>query len=160
MRKYYWITTIVLFLAVLACAGIANARYGATRPQPPRVSSHKVLPMEDSAWHNAVPGMPPGSRFASISGDPSQPAPFTIRVELPPGYRLPPYSRPADENIIVLAGTIEVGSGSRFDEHVMTRLPSGSFVQLRANETHFAMTKLGATIQIFGMGPFVMNEND
>ena len=64
-----------------------------------------------SAWHEAPPGMPPGGTFAVISGDPLEAGPFVMRVRLPPGYMLPPYRRPNEEQMIVLAGAITVGTG-------------------------------------------------
>ena len=52
--------------------------------------------------------MPPGGKFAVISGDPLEAGPFVMRVRLPPGYMLPPYRRPNEEQLIVLAGAITV----------------------------------------------------
>ena len=101
--------------------------------------------MENDAWHRGPPGFPGGSMFAVVSGNPVQTGPFMIRVELPSGYRLPPYRRPHDENIVVLAGAIEVGTRT---------LPAGSFVRLRANEWRSLSSHSGATLQIFGDGPF------
>jgi hypothetical protein len=54
--------------------------------------------------------MPPGGTFAVISGDPLEAGPFVMRVRLPPGYMLPPYRRPKEEQLIVLAGAITVGT--------------------------------------------------
>jgi quercetin dioxygenase-like cupin family protein len=86
--------------------------------------------------------------FAVVSGDPTRAGPFMIRVELPSGYRLPPYRRARDESIIVLAGTIEVDTQT---------LSSGSFIRLRAEEHHSLSTPSGATLQIFGDGPLEMS---
>jgi quercetin dioxygenase-like cupin family protein len=104
--------------------------------------------MENDAWHRGPPGFPGGSMFAVVSGDPVQAGSFMIRVELPSGYRLPPYRRPRDENIVVLAGAIEVGTRT---------LPAGSFVRLRANEWRSLSSQSGATLQIFGDGPFELS---
>jgi quercetin dioxygenase-like cupin family protein len=68
-----------------------------------------------------------------------------MRAVLPSGYRVPSYRRPRDENIVVLAGEIEVGA---------RRLATGSFIRLRANEWHSLSAHSGATLQIFGDGPF------
>jgi hypothetical protein len=117
------------------------------------VPMHAALPLDEGAWNEGPSGLP-GGRFAVISGDPANVGPFVIRVELPPGYTLPPYRRSRDENIVVLSGAVRIGTGSTFDAATMHALPAGSFIRLPANETHFVMTKLGATIQIFGTGPF------
>lgn len=116
--------------------------------------THATLPLDDSAWHDGPAGLPAGGRFAVISGDPAKAGPFVIRVELPPGYAVAPYRRPRDESIVVLAGTIEVGIGDTVEPTAMRTLPSGSFVRLPAHELHFMSTQSGATVQIFGTGPF------
>jgi quercetin dioxygenase-like cupin family protein len=92
--------------------------------------------------------MPGGSTFAVISGDPAQRGAFMIRVELPRGYRLAPYRRPRDESIVVLAGAVEVDTRT---------LTAGSFTRLRADEWHSLSTHVGAILQIFGDGPFVLS---
>jgi hypothetical protein len=101
--------------------------------------------------------MPRGSRYAVISGDPSRSVPFMMRVEMPPGYLVPPYSRSADENLIVLSGALMIGNGNRFNRTSMRTLHQGSFEILRANEPHFTMTTEGAIVQIFGVGPFAIS---
>ena len=131
-----------LVLASLAIAGATHAT-----PQAP--STRAVLPMDENAWHDGPPGLPGGSTFAVIAGDPAQAGPFTIRVELPRGYRLPSYRRPRAENIVVLVGAVQVGAQT---------LSSGSFVRLPANEWHSLSTQSGATLQIFGDGPFALSD--
>ena len=110
--------------------------------------------LEESAWHEAPPGMPPGARFAVISGDPFEKGPFVMRVQLPAGYMLPPYRRANEEQMIVLAGAITVGTGGESGTATVRTLTSGSYASLAAGELHFAHTKYGAIVQIFGMGPF------
>ena len=133
-----------IMAVLLAVASTASAAPSATRV-------HAVLPMENDAWHHGPPGFPGGSMFAVVSGDPAQAGTFMIRVELPSGYRLPPYRRPRDENIVVLAGEIDVGTRI---------LGAGSFIRWRANEWRSLSTRSGATLQIFGDGPFELTTAD
>lgn len=142
MRKRH---CIPLALLAMTCVMIENAH---------AATSHAVLPMDDNAWRSDPPGLPAGGRFAVISGDPTKPESFVMRVELPAGYVVSPYRRSSDESIVVLAGAIEIGLGDVFDAAAMRTLPSGSFIRLPSNESHFVTTKLGATVQIFGTGPF------
>lgn len=116
---------------------------------PPGVA----YPLEEGAWHEAPPGLPPGARFAVISGDPLEKGPFVMRMRLPPGYLLPPYSRPSEDEMIVLAGSITVGSGGESGTATMRTLTSGSYASLAAGELHFAHTQHGAIVQIIGIGP-------
>jgi hypothetical protein len=120
-------------------------------------SLHAVLPLDENAWHDGLPGMPRGGRFAVISGDPAKPGAFMLRAKLPPGYFISPYQRCTDESIVVLAGTLKLGTGSTFTEQGLRTLTSGSFVQLHANEPHYATTDSGAIVQISGTGPFEMD---
>jgi hypothetical protein len=60
--------------------------------------------------------------------------------------------RLSNESIVVLTGTIEVGGGEVMDPRAMRTLPSGSFILLRPNESHFLSTSLGASLQIIGTG--------
>jgi hypothetical protein len=117
---------------------------------------HAVLPLADNAWHDGPQGMPAGVKFAAISGDPAQPGPFVLRAELPPGYAIAPYRRSSDESIVVLAGSLRIGDGASFDQTRMRDFNSGAFVQLRADEPHYATSDGGAVVQIMGTGPFAI----
>jgi hypothetical protein len=130
---------------LLASVSIAGATSAAS--QGPSVRA--VLPITESAWQRGPAGLPGGSTFAVISGDPARAGPFMIRVELPTGYSLASYRRPRDETIVVLVGAIQLGTRT---------LPPGSFVRLRANELHSLSTQSGATLQIYGEGPFALSE--
>jgi len=111
-----------------------------------------VLPLEADAWHRTSYG----SRCVVISGDPSKQVSFMMRVRLPPGYRLSPRRWHNDQQIVVLAGEVEVGTGSVFDPHATRTLSGGSFILLSASEAHFVTTKRGAVLEVFGVGPFAM----
>jgi len=117
---------------------------------------HVVLPAATSEWRDGPPGMPPGGKFAVISGNPREPGRFTMRVELPAGYVLAPYRVASDESMVVLAGSLQLGSGTMFDPSTLQTLDTGAFVTLRANRTHFVSTKQGAVVQICGNGPFAI----
>ena len=139
---------LVAFGAVLLC--VAHAVNGSA------AAAHSVLPLNDDAWHDGPQGMPPGVKFAAITGDPSRPGPFVLRAELPPGYSISPYRRSSDESIVVLAGSLKIGDGSSFDPTRMRTFDSGAFVRLRADEPHYATTDAGAVVQIIGTGPFAI----
>jgi hypothetical protein len=155
MRGHQRLGLLGFVLIAAACVAVARVRDDA--PAIARgTGGHMTLPADDGAWHDFPPGLPPGSRFAVISGDPAAQAPFVMRVELPPGYTVSPYRRGTEEGIVVLAGEIELGNGDRFDESALRTLASGSFVELPANESHFVTSRHGATVQIVGTGPFTI----
>ena len=115
-----------------------------------------AYPLEESAWHEAPPGMPPGGRFAVISGDPFQDGPFVMRVRLPPGYVLPPYRRHNEEQMIVLAGAITVGTYGKSAEIRHAHADRRCVHIVAGQRAAFCHTRDGAIVQIFGIGPFAI----
>jgi len=61
-----------------------------------------------------------------------------------------------DENVTVISGTFSLGTGEAFDQKSMKALPAGGYAVLPAEMRHYAWTKAGATVQVHGMGPFVI----
>jgi ketosteroid isomerase-like protein len=120
----------------------------------PMATQHAITPVNTLKWGDAPPGLPSGARAAIVSGDPSLPAPFVIRLQVPSGYRIPPHWHPATENVTVLAGTIALGMGDTFDVKTMKDLPVGGYATMPAEMRHFFMAKTAATVQVHGIGPF------
>jgi len=108
-------------------------------------------------WAAPPPGLPPVAHFAVVAGAPSQAQPFVLRLRVPAGYRIPPHWHPTAENVTVLLGTVALGMGDTFDEAAMRDLPAGGFGTIPAEMHHFFMAKTPATVQVHGMGPFVLN---
>lgn len=122
--------------------------------QPP--SRHVVVTERELIWDDAPPVLPRGAKMAVIAGDPSKAGPFALRVHFPAGYRVPPHWHPTDENITVIAGTLALGMGERFDAAIAKDLPAGGYAVLPARMRHFAIAKTDVTVQIAGMGPFAI----
>lgn len=124
---------------------------------PQASSSHVMMAPGDLTWTDPPPGLPPGSRLAVISGDPTQAQPFVIRAQVPAGYRVAPHWHPGDENLTILSGTVALGMGEQFDESAMTSIGPGGYAALPADMRHYFLAKSAATFQVHGMGPFVVN---
>jgi quercetin dioxygenase-like cupin family protein len=92
--------------------------------------------------------------MAMIQGDPKNPGLFAVRFRLPADYKIPPHFHPADEQVTVLAGAINMGMGDKFDTSKATALPRGSFSIVPAKANHFAFTKEETVIQVHGIGPW------
>lgn len=130
----------------------------ATSDEPPVIASaHVVVPAAAVKWGDPPPSLPPGAKLAAISGDPSKPEPFTIRVRFPAGYRIAPHWHPTDEHVTVMSGTFAAAMGKTFDEKALADLPAGSYAVMSATMPHYAVAKSATTIQVHGMGPFVLN---
>ena len=50
-------------------------------------------------WGPAPAIFPAGAKMAVLQGDPGKPGLFTVRLDMPDGYRIPPHWHPADEHI-------------------------------------------------------------
>src|SRR5262249_33900413 len=53
--------------------------------------------------------LPPGANVAVLEGDPSKEGFFTMRIEMPDGYRVPAHWHPKRERLTILSGTLNLG---------------------------------------------------
>ncbi|MEK6324248.1 MAG: cupin domain-containing protein [Acidobacteriota bacterium] len=139
---------------IVALSLVAGAALGLAQESK---SPHIALTAADVKWGQAPPSVPKGAQFAVVSGDPTKTGPFVIRLKFPAGYKVAPHWHPTDEHVTVLSGTLALGMGEKFDQAAMKELPAGSYGMLPAEMRHFAMAKTTTTIQVHGMGPFVLN---
>jgi quercetin dioxygenase-like cupin family protein len=111
-----------------------------------------ILP-DDIDW-KPFAAFPPSVRLAVIVGQPSQNAPYTIRVRVPHGVKLMPHRHPEDRVYTVMSGVFYIGIGSRFDPDKLEAYPPGSVVVLPGNTFHFHWAKSSEYItQVTAIGP-------
>ena len=144
MNKMFSVALSLIAVAALGLAQEAKA-------------PHIALTPEDVKWGPPPPTLSKGAQLAVVSGNPTTSGPFVIRLNLPAGYKIAPHWHPTDEHVTVLTGSMAIGMGEKFDQAAMKVLPAGSYGMLPAEMRHFAMAKTAATIQVHGMGPFVVN---
>jgi hypothetical protein len=95
-----------------------------------------------------------GNQSAILFGDPSKPGLYVQLLKRGPNNWSQPHSHPNDRFITVLAGTMWIGTGNKFDPENTVPLKPGSYVRDIANQTHFDGSKAdGLTIEIVGIGP-------
>ena len=98
----------------------------------------------------------PGSanQTATLFGDPSKPGLFVQLLKRGPDDWTQPHSHPYDRILTVLAGTMRIGTGSKFDKDNTVSLGPGSIVKDFANQVHFDGTGPdGLTLEIVILGP-------
>ncbi len=105
-------------------------------------------------WGPAPAVLPPGAELAVLEGDPTVAGPYTMRLQMPDGYRLPPHFHPATEHVTVVKGTFKVDMGEKFAAASMTVLPTGTFAALDPGVRHFAEAKGVTVLQLHGDGPW------
>lgn len=104
-------------------------------------------------WGDAPPDLPKGSKVAVLFGDPFKPGMYTIRLKAPDGYKIPPHWHSKDEQLTVIAGTLQMYMGDTMESEAH-KLDAGSFHFLPAKMHHAAQAKGETIVQISGQGPF------
>jgi quercetin dioxygenase-like cupin family protein len=123
-----------------------------TTHQPGQAEFRAILP-EDIEW-KPFAAFPPSVRLAVVVGEPSQPAPYTVRVKVPRGVKLMPHMHPEDRVYTVISGIFYIGVGTQFDAEELQAYPPGSVIVLPGNTSHFHWAKTSEYItQVSAIGP-------
>ena len=105
-------------------------------------------------WGPAPAIFPAGAKMAVMQGDPSKAQLFTVRLDLPKGYRIAPHFHPTDEHITIISGNFEVGMGDKIDPQKVMTLTAGGFATAPARSHHYAIARAHTVVQVHAMGPF------
>ena len=160
-------TTSMLLPALgllLGCGGperSADREAGAMGDQPATdTAASTSMATTDTAadagltWGPPPAGLPSGSRFAVVSGDPTKPGPFTVRIDLPPDYAVRPHFHPSSEELQVLEGTLHLGHGKRWDEKAFKTVSPDQPVTIAAKDPHFVHAASRVLLEIRSTGPY------
>jgi hypothetical protein len=108
-------------------------------------------------WMAGPPGLPAGSTFAVVSGNPGKAGMFVIRAKLPANYTIAPHHHPTDEKVSVKAGgPLAYGMGDKIDQSSAGSLQKGYHVTMTSGMNHWASTTAPTEIEVSGMGPFAI----
>lgn len=132
---------------------LAGALSTATNAEPTPPAPIVVVPGAEN--YAAAPSpFPTGVMIAVLSGDPSAAGrPYTIRIKLPDGARVPVHTHGDTENVTVVQGTFLVAIGNTFDTSRLKALPVGAYVSIPPNLAHYAMAKGLTIVDVSGLGP-------
>jgi quercetin dioxygenase-like cupin family protein len=119
-----------------------------------QTKDHGVFTAVDLKWGQAPPSLPPGAQAVLLEGDPAKEGPFTLRIRMPDGYKIPPHHHPAVEHVTVLQGTFVLGMGEKATTDGEKPLAAGSFAFMPAGTRHFARTQGDTIVQLHGIGPW------
>lgn len=149
MRKTTVLRTSAALVAASLLFGAAPAR------ELPDADGEPVIHLPDRIrWSPGPAALPPGARIAVLEGDPTKEGPFTMRLALPDGYRIPPHIHPKTERLTVLSGTFRLGMGATYDERALRDLPAGTYGYWPAGMKHFVQVKGETIVQLHGIGPW------
>lgn len=121
------------------------------------LKTHILSVPNDVKWGDLPPSLiaNPAAKFAVVEGDPKVAGQlFAIRLKFPDGYKINPHFHPADEHVVVLQGSFNMGMGDKFDDKATTALPVGGFGVMPKDHHHFAMAKGETIIQVYAIGPW------
>ena len=135
----------LLILALLPLAPVLAA--GQSTPATAAVSAaHAIVETPATIeWQAAPTSLPPGAKAVVLEGDPTRAGPFTMRLLLPDGYRIPPHFHDSQERVTIVSGIFVVGMGNEFDAAATTELPAGTYASVPPGMAHFALAR-GETV--------------
>jgi mannose-6-phosphate isomerase-like protein (cupin superfamily) len=142
-------TTFALVLLTAAAARGADAGKKADAAKTAAVSVNA----DEIKWGDAPPDLPKGASLAVLHGDPSKKAPFTIRLKMPAGYKIPPHWHTKDEQLTILSGEFTLHMGDTMDAPA-SKLTAGGYHFLPGKMHHAAETTGETVLQLDGVGPF------
>ncbi|MBI3674795.1 MAG: cupin domain-containing protein [Rhizobiales bacterium] len=131
----------VAFLVPSPAARAAEMNHGVT-------SSDKIV------WGLLDPNQPKGIQIAVLSGDPSKPGPFVVRLKFPAGLEVGSHSHSNAEFVTVLSGTAKLSWGIKTDAMSGDSLVPGTFIWLKGGEHHDLKAVDEAIVELHSTGPF------
>src|SRR5262245_43189065 len=134
-------------------AVVSQASAQAVRPHQPGQEVFKATLSEDVDW-KPFPAFPPSVRLAVVVGQPSDRAPYVIRVKVPHGVKLLPHRHPEDRVYTIISGVFYIGLGDRFDADKLQAYPPGTVLVLPGNTSHFHWARSSEYVaQVNAIGP-------
>jgi hypothetical protein len=101
----------MFLVAALAIAAVAFA----VGQSMSHTTDHGFFAPADIKWADGPASLPAGAKVALLEGNPALEGPFTMRVQLPDGFTIPPHWHPAVEHVTVISGTFNLGMGEKLD---------------------------------------------
>ena len=130
-----------------------SARQSDVRPHQLGQEVFKTILSEDVDW-KPFPAFPPSVRLAVVVVQPSEPGPYTSRVNAAHGAKLMPHKHPEDRVYTVISGVFYIGLGDEFDASKLEAYPPGAVIILPGSTPHFHCAKSGEYVtQVTAMGP-------
>lgn len=138
--KHYLLTAALLGSALL------------TAP-PAWAQDHHATAQADTLRWVAPAAYAPGAMLAVVRGDPAKEGMYVVRLKVPAGFRIPAHTHPNDENVTVLSGSFNIGTGDMLDEGKGMKVRAGGYSFVAKGMTHYAWFTEETVLQLHGMGP-------
>ncbi|QUS38537.1 DUF4437 domain-containing protein [Tardiphaga alba] len=116
-------------------------------------SDHHTTVQADALTWIAPAAYAKGSQFTVVKGDPTKEGMYVVRLKVPAGFRIPAHTHPNDENVTVLSGVFQIGTGDKLDEKKVETVKAGGYSYVAKGMTHYALFPEETVIQLHGVGP-------
>lgn len=143
-----------LFLFFFSAAAVHSQDGKSLRPGSASSPSDVIVNSGEVKWGDGPPSLPPGAKLSVLEGDPMKPGPFTMRLKLPAGYKIPPHTHPVPEHVTVISGEFNIKKGEQADFAKGNILSPGSFFLMAPGSAHYAWADKETVIQLHGTGPW------
>jgi quercetin dioxygenase-like cupin family protein len=134
------------------------------------LSTHSTHQLGQAVFRSTLPenvdwepfaSFPAQARLAVVVGDPSEVAPYVVRVKLPEGVKLMPHWHHEDRVYTVVSGVFYIGVGEQFDEGKLEAYAPGAVIVLPGGTPHFHWAKSGEYVtQVTAIGPISLDYVD
>jgi quercetin dioxygenase-like cupin family protein len=113
---------------------------------------HATVQADDLKW-SAPAVYAPGAQVAVINGDPTKEGMYVVRLKVPAGFKIAAHTHPNDENVTVLSGSFNIGTGDKLDENKGIVVKAGGYSFVAKGMAHYAWFTEETVLQLHGMGP-------
>lgn len=122
-------------LAITALVGVS----GAAAQNATSIGTGDVEP--ELTWFPSPSILAGGARIAVVSRDPFARGSFTIGLEMPDDYILPPHTNPSSEHVVVKSGSLVVGAGRKMNLKKSLVLTAGDTASVPAGTPHWSIAR-------------------
>jgi quercetin dioxygenase-like cupin family protein len=120
---------------------------------PALAQDHHATVQPDGLKWSAPAAYAPGAQIAVVRGDPSKDGVYVVRLKVPAGFRIAPHTHPNDENVTVLSGSFNIGTGDKHDPSKGLSVKAGGYSFVAKGMAHYAWFTEETVLQLHGVGP-------
>jgi anti-sigma factor ChrR (cupin superfamily) len=88
-----------------------------------------------------------------IKGDPAKEGMYVVRLKVPAGFKIAAHTHPNNENVTVLSGSFNIGTGDKLDPGERDADQRRRLLVCRQRHTNYACFTEDTVRQLHGMGP-------
>jgi quercetin dioxygenase-like cupin family protein len=114
---------------------------------------HHATVQTDALKWSAPAAYAKGAQIAVVKGDPTKEGMYVVRLKAPAGFKIPAHTHPNDENVTVLSGSFNIGTGDKLDEQKGELINAGGYSYVAKGMRHYAWFTEETVLQLHGVGP-------